>query len=375
MMFSHLMPSPRLAALLLSGMLLLPLTAGAQDMTVEEYEPKTTLVVPEHIVTAAKYPFVDVHSHWFNAPTMRASQVDSLVQELDDMNMAVMVNLSGGSGERVGQAVAGLEGRYPSRFVTFANVDWDGLGGDDWLENALNTLRDDVQVRGARGLKVYKGLGMQNKDSDGNLIPVDDARLDPVWALAGELGIPVLIHSADPANFWQPKDKYNEKWLELKLRPQRFHPEGEGPSFEDIVAQQHRVFAKHPETTFINAHLGWMGNDLAKLGAFFDRYPNVYSEVGAVLYELGRQPVTARAFLTEYKDRILFGKDAYAVSEYHTYFRTFETSDEYFDYYRKYHAQWKLYGMDLPDDVLRHIYYKNALRIIPGLDRSLFPAD
>jgi predicted TIM-barrel fold metal-dependent hydrolase len=139
------------------------------------------------------------------------------------------------------------------------------------------------------------------------------------------------------------------------------------------MAEQHRMFEQHPGTTFINAHMGWLANDLTQLGALLDRLPNVYTEIGAVVQELGRQPKFARAFLTKYKERILFGKDTYRPFEYHTYFRTLETGDEYFPYYRKYHAFWSLYGLELPDDVLQHIYYKNALRIIPGLDASLFP--
>jgi predicted TIM-barrel fold metal-dependent hydrolase len=203
---------------------------------------------------------------------------------------------------------------------------------------------------------------------------VDDPRLDPIWALCGELGIPVLIHSADPRMFWQPRDEHNEKWLELKLRPHRYRPPGEYPPFEDIIAEQHRMFEKHPETTFIDAHLGWLGNDLGALGELLDRLPNVNTGIGAVIYELGRQPRTAARFLTKYKDRVLMGKDAYNRDEFNTYFRVLETEDEYFDYYRKYHAHWQMYGLGLSDDVLRHIYYENALRIIPGLDRSLFPA-
>jgi len=368
--------SPAVFCLVCAGLFTPPATAQEKEyVTVEEYDPVSLLKVDAHEVTAAKYPFVDVHSHWFGASTMRPGQVDTLIQEMDGMNMAVIVNLSGWSGDRLAQGIENMEGRHPSRVVTFANLDFEGFGTEEWTRLAVAQLREDVEVHGARGLKIYKSLGMRTVDLEGNRVPVDDPRLDPVWALAGELGIPVLIHSADPMGFWLPKDEHNEKWLELKLRPQRWMLPLGGPSFEDLLAEQHRVFARHPETTFINAHLGWMAADLGRLGELFDRYPNVYSEVGAVLYDLGRQPFTAREFLTKYKHRILFGKDAYAVDEYHPYFRTFETRDEYFDYYRKYHAQWKLYGLDLPDDVLRHIYYKNALRIIPGLDEALFPGD
>ena len=210
------------------------------------------------------------------------------------------------------------------------------------------------------------------RDSNGNRIPVDDERIDPIWALCGELGVPVLIHSADPAPFWEPQDEKNERWFELKERPNRIRRPGEYPPWETIIGEQHNVFRKHPQTNFINAHLGWLGNDLGRLGELFDEMPNVYSEMGAVLAELGRQPITAKAFLEKYKDRILFGKDSYAPSEYHVYFRVLETQDEYFDYYRQRHAHWKMYGLGLSDDALQHIYYKNALRIIPGLDAEMF---
>ncbi|HAA11264.1 MAG TPA: amidohydrolase, partial [Cytophagales bacterium] len=145
--------------------------------------------------------------------------------------------------------------------------------------------------------------------------------------------------------------------------------------WQTIINEQHRVFKRHPNTTFINAHFGWHANDLAKLGQIMDEHPNTLVEFGAVIAELGRQPQTARAFFIKYQDRILFGKDAYNPEEYHTYFRVLETNDEYFPYYKKYHAFWSMYGLNLPDEVLRKVYYKNALRIMPTLDRSLFPKD
>jgi predicted TIM-barrel fold metal-dependent hydrolase len=138
------------------------------------------------------------------------------------------------------------------------------------------------------------------------------------------------------------------------------------------MGEQHRVFEKHRGTTFINAHLGWMGGDLAELGRLLDKMPNMYTEIGAVLAELGRQPRFARQWFIRYQDRVLFGKDSYAPSEYPTYFRVLESSDEYFDYYRRRHAFWKMYGLDLPDEVLKKLYYKNALRIVPGFDAKHF---
>jgi predicted TIM-barrel fold metal-dependent hydrolase len=223
------------------------------------------------------------------------------------------------------------------------------------------------------GLKVYKGLGLTDKDNDGKRIAIDDPRLDPIWAKCGELGIPVLIHSGEPSPFWSPKDKYNERWLELKQEPGRYRPADKFPSFEQIIGEQHHIFRKHPKTKFIDAHLGWFGNDLERLGKLFDELPNVYTELGAVLAELGRQPRFARQWMIQYQDRVMFGKDTYKKEEYYTYFRVLETDDEYFDYYRKRHAHWKMYGLALPDSVLKKVYYKNAMRVIPGIDTGLFP--
>jgi len=234
------------------------------------------------------------------------------------------------------------------------------------MENAVK--------QGVKGLKVYKSLGLSDKDSQGKRIAVDDPRLDPIWAKCGELGIPVLIHSGEPSPFWMPKDKYNERWLELKQEPSRYKPPDEFPPFEQIMEEQHHVFRKHPETKFIDAHLGWYGNDLERLGKLLDELPNVYTELGAVLAELGRQPRFARAWMIKYQDRVMMGKDTYKKEEYYTYFRVLETADEYFDYYRKRHAHWKMYGLDLPDSVLRKVYYRNALKVIPGIDKTLFPS-
>ncbi len=358
--------------------LLVPMTFAQETppkelMDIEAYEPRSTLVVPAHPVTRAKYPFVDVHAHQWRAGEMTDAELDSLIAAMDRLHMAVMVNLSGGTGARLKAAVARMKGRYPSRFVVFANIDFDGIGEPGWTERAVARLEEDVR-NGAQGLKIFKNLGLSLRDSHGVRVPTDDPRLDPIWAKCGELGIPVLIHTADPAPFWQKKDRFNERWLELRQRPRRYYAEREDiPPWDTLIAEQHRVFRRHPETTFINAHLGWMGNDLARLGRLMDELPNVYAGLGAVVAELGRQPRTARAWLIRYRDRVLMGKDAWAPAEYHVYFRIFETADEYFDYYRKRHAHWKMYGLDLPDDVLRRIYYQNALRLIPGLDASLFP--
>ena len=362
-----MLASVRTLCFLIVGMAALALSSAAQTMSFEEYDPPSSLVVPEHKLTRAKYPFIDVHSH-------QSLGVDyaRLAREMDALNMRAMVNLSGRSGEALANAVRNARTAAPTRFAFFANLQFSGIDDPAWGANAAAQLEQDVKA-GARGLKIFKNLGLDLKDRSGKRVPVDDPRLDPVWRKAGELRIPVLIHTAEPHQFFQPHDKNNERWLELKERPERARPAGEYPPWATIIAEQHRVFRKHPRTIFINAHLGWLGGDLAHLGALMDSLPNMYTEIGAVLAELARQPRFARQFLIKYQDRVLFGKDSYEPSEYHTYFRVLETADEYFDYYRRRHAFWKMYGLDLPDEVLKKIYYKNALRIVPGLDASGFP--
>ncbi|WP_373519122.1 amidohydrolase family protein, partial [Pricia sp.] len=280
--------------------------------------------------------------------------------------------LSGGSGAGLQEQIDNINSVYPNRFVVFANVDFDGVGTKGWTEKAVNQLEADIK-NGAKGLKVYKSLGLRNMDSDGNRLAVDDDRLDAIWAKCGELGVPVLIHSADPKSFWDAMDGDNERWLELKTHPRRKRSDTDPASWEKIIDEQHRMFKRHPDTKFINAHMGWYANDLGKLGQLLDEIPNMSVGIAAVIAELGRQPRNAREFFIKYQDRILFGKDSWQPDEFPTYFRVLETADEYFPYYKKYHAFWAMYGLDLPDEVLKKVYYKNALELIPGLDKSLFP--
>jgi predicted TIM-barrel fold metal-dependent hydrolase len=338
-------------------------------MSIEEYEPKSTLVVPEHMVTRAKYPFIDVHNHQYG---LNPEKVDQLVKDMDGINLRIMVNLSGGYGDRLKENVHILKDRYKDRFVVFANVDFSNIDAPDYSRRAAAQLEQDVRS-GAQGLKLFKNFGMDLKDTKGQRIHVDDPRFDPVWDMCAKLKIPVLIHTGEPWSFFQPQDRYNERWLELKQFPQRARPPDRYPSWETLMAEQHHLFASHPKTIFINAHLGWLGGNLAELGRLMDQMPNMYTEIGAVLAELGRQPPFAREWFIKHQDRVLFGKDTWAPDEYHYYFRVLETADEYFDYYRKRHAFWKMYGLDLPDDVLKKLYYKNALRIIPGLNAAGFP--
>jgi len=346
-----------------------PKVDSTLKMDFEIYDPPSTLVVPENPVYRAKFPFVDIHSHHWRLND--SAYLHKIMKEMDTLNMKVIVNLSGRGGKRL-KAMQDIvdASPYADRFINFTNIELRSIDDPDWTESTVKQLEYDVKV-GARGLKIYKSQGMTNMDSSEHRIRIDDPRIDAVWAKCGELGIPVLIHSADPASFWKPLDENNERWLELKLRPGRKRNPADF-TFEQIIAEQHHIFKKHPNTTFIAAHMGWYPNDLKKLAGLLDNMPNVYVEIGAVIAELGRQPRMANWFFEQYQDRILFGKDSYKPKEYPTYFRVLESADEYFPYYKKYHAYWKMYGLDLPDEILKKLYYKNALKIIPGLDISLF---
>ena len=339
---------------------------------ITEYKPRSTLVTAQHPTPRAKFPVIDIHSHQPNP--MTPADFDRVVKGMEANNLRLLVNLSGGAGERLRAGLNAIRtSKYPDRMVLFANLDFPREGvGPGFGARAAKQLEDDIKA-GAKGLKIFKDLGLRVRRSDGSRLKVDDAELDPVWETCARLDVPVLIHTAEPQEFFAPIDFRNERWLELALYANRRYPPDQAPRFEELVAERDRMFAKHAKTRFIAAHFAYHANDLPRMGKLLDRLPNVYTEVGAILAELGRQPRAAHDFFVRYQDRILFGKDSYQPDEYPYYWRTFETGDEYFDYYRDYHAFWKLYGMSLPDDVLKKLYYRNALRIVPGLSASGFP--
>jgi len=338
-------------------------------MSVEDYQPRSTLVVPAHHLTRARYRFADVHNH--QDSMMSQEKLDGVVAQMDSLGLGVMVNLNGGFGKRLRQGVCNMNLQHPGRFILFANIDFSRIDSPDYPRRAADQFAEDVR-NGAQGLKIFKNLGMDWKDGRGERIHVDDRRFDPLFETCAALKTPVLIHTADPKPFFEPVDRYNERWLELKQFPTRHHPPDRCPNWQILIEEQHRLFARHGGTLFINAHLGWLGNDLDQLGNLLNRLPNVYTEFGAVIAELGRQPRQARTWFIRYQDRVLFGKDSWNPAEYHTCFRVLETTDEYFDHYRRGHGLWKLYGLGLPDEVLRKVYYGNALRILPRIDPAGF---
>lgn len=334
-----------------------------------DYRPRSTLVAPEHKVPRAKYPAVDFHGH----PTGGLDTPEALarlVAQMDSLNLGVMVAASNISGDALKRAVAAIKASPVARdrVRVLTGIDFRNVG-PGWAEKAIAQLEADVAA-GAVGVgEISKSLGLSIKKADGTRLRIDDPALDPVWAACARLKLPVFIHTADPQEFWQPIDFANERWLELALFPGRRYPAEQFPSFQQLMEERDAMLRRNPRTTFVIAHMGWHANDLPRLAKLMTELPNVHTEVGAVLYDLGRQPRAARDFLVRFQDRVLFGKDSFQPQEYPYYWRVFETRDDYFDYYRPYHAFWKLYGLDLPDPVLRKLYADNARRITPGLPR------
>ena len=341
------------------------------EPTITQYKPRSTLKTTAHPVPKAKYPVIDIHSH--QPAPMSDDRFARVIAGMDAVNLRVLVNASGTQGERLVQSVAALKAsRFKDRMVQFTDIDFRNVG-PGWGARAVAQLEADAAA-GAVGIgEISKAFGLRFRKADGTRLKIDDPELDPVWAAAGRLGLPVLIHTAEPQEFFETIDFQNERWLELALYRDRRYPAGEFPRFDELIAERNRMFKKHPKTIFIAAHFAYHANDLARMARLFDEMPNVHTEVGAILAELGRQPRAAREFFIKYQDRILFGKDSFQPDEFPYYWRVFETSDEYFDYYRDYHAFWKLYGMALPDEVLKKLYFRNALRLVPGLPKDGWP--
>jgi uncharacterized protein len=353
------------------------------DILLKDYHPRSLLVTEEHEVKTPRFPVIDAHNHLGQLTdafggilpgktTEQYLPVEKMVEVMDQCSVKGVVNLNGFWGDLLKRQIDGFDARYPGRFCTFANVDWSRVNEPGFAEQAARDLEDAVR-HGARGLKIFKSLGLTVRDAAGKLISPDDARLDPIWARAGELDIPVLIHVADDLPFFYPLDEYNEAYLMIQKNPEWHFYGGDYPGHRALQEAGIRLVARHPKTIFITAHVGWLSdNDLKFLTKnILDPYPNVYTDISACVHTLGRQPYSARKFFIDYQDRILFGTDwTPSLRGYRTYYRLLETADEYFDPHDGWPEQHRVYGFYLPDDVLEKVYHKNAERLIRGFVNS-----
>lgn len=355
-----------------------------RDLLLRLFRPRPMLKVEQHVLTRAKFPVVDIHSHFRVRLRESPEQLDEYVKVMDRNEIAVSVSLDGELGDRLNAHLQYVS-RYPNRFLVFANIDWKGDGKttqpsswachrDDFARLTIEALADAKQ-RGACGVKIFKQFGLEYRNPDGSLVLIDDSRWDKIWQACGELSLPILIHTADPAAFFLPIDETNERWEELHRRPEWSFPPDRFPRREELLSALNRVIARHPQTIFIGAHLAGNGEDLATVGEWLDAYPNLYVEIASRISELGRQPYTSRKFFLKYADRILFGTDGpWPEQRLSSYWRFLETFDENFPYSEKEfppQGLWNIYGIGLPDEVLKKVYHQNATRLLPALAEAM----
>ncbi len=346
------------------------------DLLLKDFKPRSALVTKDNTPSRARFPVVDAHNHlgyWDpfifqdgGDPGWTVKDVRATVAMMDELNIRCVVDLDGGWGDQLQANLERYKEPYPDRFCVFAWVDWSQVDEPGFGEKWARELEKAVAA-GAQGLKVFKSLGLVYRDKNGKLITPDDPRLGPVWAKAGELKIPVLIHSSDPVAFFWPLDETNERWDELHVHPDWHFYGKDYPTFIEPIEAHLRVVARHSQTTFISAHVLSYAENLEYVASALDKYPNLYVDIGERIGELGRQPYSSRRFITKYADRVLFGTDIPPLkSVYQIYFRCLETDDEYFDYGRN-QGRYCIYGITLPDEVLKKVYAGNACKLIPGL--------
>ena len=341
-------------------------------MELAAFRPQSKLVTRVTRVEKPRFPTFDAHNHlgedfgggWDQKP------VPQLLDLLDQAGIYRYVDLDGGWGEHLLNAhLDHFKQPAPERFMIFGGVDWSQWSeqGDRFPEWVAGRLRVQKE-RGAQGLKIWKGLGLYVHDHQGRLVDVDDPRLDPIWETAGELGLPVLIHVADPVAFFDPVEGTNERWEELGRHPDWAFASPPFPPFLHIVNGLGNLVERNPNTTFIGAHVGCYAEDLAWVGALLERCPNFFVDISARIGELGRQPYTARRFFLKFADRILFGSDMGPNLEaYRIIYRFLETDDEYFNYSHTalpMQGRWHIHGLYLPEDVLEKVYFRTAERIL-----------
>ncbi|MGE5558674.1 MAG: amidohydrolase family protein [Bacillota bacterium] len=341
-----------------------------QDIMLSQYKPRSELIVERHEVMKPRHPVIDVHTHMgslvLGENYAQLYDTGDFIKKLDRYGVKTIVNLDGAWGGELDRMLAKTKG-YEDKIITFGWINTGDIDNPAFGRNVETDLKDGFR-KGIRGIKLWKMISLGQKDKTGRYIRIDDKRLKPIWDTAAELGIPVLIHIADPIAFFKEADQYNERFEELAWNPDWSFSGPQFYKFHELMDMQEAMLAGNPQTTFVIAHAGSAAEDLKFVGGCLDKYPNMHIDIAARIAELGRQPYTAREFLIKYQDRVLFGTDYTPVCmPYEYYYRFLETRDEYFDYGPGEipgQGRWKIYGVFLPDEALRKIYYENAEKLL-----------
>lgn len=343
--------------------------------------PKALMKLPRTPITRAKFPAVDFHVHGGQLRT--AEDYQKMIKVMDETGLGVLCNMDGGFGVafdrnmQVGQP-------FRDRIIHFARLDFTGINEPGWPAKTAAEL-ERTFLAGAAGLKINKVLGLDLKNTDGSYIQADDTRFDPIWEMAARHNKPVMIHISDSYGRFLPIGPENERY-EAGLW--RSNTEGNyyqtGHVTPDVIEKaRETMHARHPKTRFVNAHVAMLYYDMDKVTAFLDKYPNADVEISAAVQDLGRAPLLIRKFFLKYQDRIFFGSDGNpgrGIEEFWVpHWRFLETYDEHFDHPAQMrsptgaplHGRWRISGIGLPDEVLRKVYYANALRYLPSARASI----
>ena len=358
-------------------------TGSDEALPLERFEPRSMLHAPETPVARSRFPLIDFHTHltWggdgVNGAGLKVDlEPGHCLEVMKRKNIRMMVDLTGGYGDGLRQAIANLQTAHPGCFVVFTEPAWS-RASDAGYAKFQGDLIEDAHGAGAKGLKLLKTLGLFLRERGTNeLVAIDDPRFDPMWEAAGALKIPVAIHTSDPEAFFLPIDRFNERWEELHAHPDWSFHGRDFPSNRALQEARRRVMRRHPRTQFVCLHVA-DAEDLPYVSECLDSHPNMHVDIAARIGELGRQPRMAQKFFNRYQDRILFGTDAssdlstpqqsFGDKLYEIYFRFLETEDEYFDYSPARvppQGRWRIYGLGLKDEVLRKVYGENAARLI-----------
>jgi predicted TIM-barrel fold metal-dependent hydrolase len=352
-----------------------------KGLPLEEYAPKSMLHLPETHVPRARFPLIDFHTHITGGdPNGSKIRFDidpaDCLTVMDRKNIQTMVDLTGSYGDGLREAQRRLQEAHPGRFVVFTEPAWIKASDRNYAKFQADQIESDHKA-GAKGLKVLKTLGLYLREAGSQkLVRIDDARFDPMWETAGALKMPVAIHVSDPEAFFLPIDRFNERWEELHAHPDWSFHGRDFPGNRDLQEARRNVMRRHPRTQFVCLHVA-DAEDLPYVSECMDSHPNMSVDIAARIGELGRQPRMARKFFDRYQDRILFGTDAsggtsypqqtFGDALYEIYYRFLETEDEYFDYAPATvppQGRWRIYGLGLPEQVLRKVYFENASRLI-----------